>query len=69
MPSCHGLTVPVPGARPVVIAGEGVTFTAEEVDLTYDKNLNLYWGGHEWRIKATAETGTALQQTFTITQK
>ena len=63
------VTVPVPGARPVVIAGEGVTFAAEEVDLTYDKNLNLYWGGHVWRIKATAETGTALQQTFTITQK
>ena len=65
----NAVTVPVEGGRDVVIVGEGVTFTAERFDVSYDKNLNTQWNGAVWRIKAAADAGTALQQTFTITQK
>jgi len=65
----NAVTVPVEGGRDVVIVGEGVTFTAERFDVSYDKNLNTQWNGAVWRVKAAADCGTALQQTFTITQK
>ncbi len=65
----NAVTVAVENARPVVLAGEGVTFTAEKVDLTYDPNLNKFWNGAVWRVKAAAECGKTHKQVFTVTQK
>ncbi|MBR4888161.1 MAG: heparinase II/III family protein [Clostridia bacterium] len=62
------VTIAVEGARPVVLTGEGVTFTAEEVDMTYDKNLNNFWNGKVWRVKAAAQCGKEHKQTFTVVQ-
>ncbi len=62
-------TVTVEGARPVVMTGEGVNFTAEEVDLTFDVNLTNHWNGKVWRIKAAADCGSTHRQIFTIKQK
>ncbi|MBR4888160.1 MAG: heparinase II/III family protein [Clostridia bacterium] len=63
------VTIAVEGARPVVLTGEGVRFTAEEVDLTYDPRLTENWNGKVWRVKAAAECVETLRQTFTVQQK
>ena len=65
----NSVTITVPDARPVVLTGEGVRFTAEEVDLTYDPRLTENWNGKVWRVKAAAECGETLRQTFTVWQK
>ena len=63
------VTVAVPGARPVEIIGEGVTFAAEKFDVSYDPNLEKFWNGAVWRVKAAADCGSAHKQNFVIAQK
>ena len=65
----NAVTIPVDGGRDVVIAGEGVTFTAERFDVSYDKNLNTLWNGAVWRVKAAADCEKTHKQVFTISQK
>jgi len=65
----NALTIAVPGVTSVVLTGEGADFSVEEVDLTYDPNLDKFWNGKVWRIKAAAKCGTTHKQRFTIAQK
>ena len=63
------ITIQVENARPVIIEGEGISFSYEILDLSYDKKLTDNWNGALWRIKASAECGASLKQTFTVYQE
>ncbi|MBR4888159.1 MAG: heparinase II/III family protein [Clostridia bacterium] len=62
------VTIPLENARPVVITGEDVTFSVEEVDLSYDEKLYIYWNKRVWRVKAAADCGKNYSRRFTIAQ-
>jgi len=64
----NAVTIAVPDARPVILTGEGVNFTAEEVDLTYDPMLTHFWNGKVWRVKVAAHCGKEHKQIFTVVQ-
>jgi len=69
MPEGSTVTIPLENARPVVITGEDVAFSVEEVDLSYDEKLYIYWNKRVWRVKAAADCGKNYSRRFTIAQK